>query len=100
MKKTSEEKSERLFKAIKAGELEVSQKNVNAVKKAYAESVYWYEAFRQARLEELPDPDGVSSYPEVFEKWLVRTFASELDPEEEIRKRLALVREAVIKSIK
>jgi len=94
------DKSTRLFKAIKAGKLEVTQKNVNAVQKAYCEAVYLEEGLRQARLDKLPDPEGISSYPEVFELWLIEAFATEEDPKEEVRKRLHWVRDKVIKSVR
>jgi hypothetical protein len=89
----------RLFKSIEAGNLKINQRNADAVKGAWAESVYWSEQFKMARLNDLPDPDGFLSRPEVLEAWLLKAYRKNFKSEDEVRAALHSVREHIIKSV-
>lgn len=90
-------KSAKLFIAIQNGTLNVNQRNANAVKNAYCDSVFWNDVFKSCGLDALPDPDGVYSYPEVFEDWLVKTYRGNFNSEDAARAALHTVRDQVIK---
>jgi hypothetical protein len=91
------DKSGDLFKAIQAGTLKVNQRNANAVKMAYCDSIFWNQTFKDAGLDDLPDPDGLSLYPQVFEDWLVKAYRENFNSEDEVRAALHWVRDQVLK---
>lgn len=89
--------SEKLFKAIKNGTLKVNKRNMEAVRHAYCCAIFWDQCCKSVGLDDLPDPDRISDYPQVFEDWLVTAFRGNFNSEEETRgalhKLAKLVRE-------
>lgn len=88
---------EKLYKAIKAGKLRVNKRNAAAVRDAYCWAVLWDQGLKDLGLDDLPDPDGISEYPQVFENWLVKAFAGNFESEEETRAAFHKLRALVIK---
>jgi hypothetical protein len=91
------DKIEELVKVIKAGTLAINQRNANLVRDAYCWSVIWDQAFRDLGLNDLPDPDGISEYPQILEDWLAKAFRGNFASEELCRASLHKLREVVIK---
>jgi hypothetical protein len=87
---------EKLFKAIKSHTLKVTQHNAEVVKKAYIDCSIFNEGLKRAALENLPDPDGISSYPQVFEDWLVKAYRRNFKSTDEVRAALHSVRDKIL----
>jgi hypothetical protein len=67
--------AEKYYALIKRGELAFGADNVEAVKAAWAESIWWDQIFAAAGLEDLPDePESPDKYTEVLGDWLVRAY--------------------------
>jgi hypothetical protein len=94
--KTDLELCSELSQAIQSDSLKITRRNAAAVKRAYCVTVFWQEAFREAGLSELPDPEGTCQ-PKVFEDWLVKAYAGNFESPDEARSALHSVRDKVIK---
>jgi hypothetical protein len=90
-------KPEELFQAIKAGTLNPTQANAEVVKDAYAESVMWNATFEAVGLADLPDPEGIHSYEQVFEDWLALVYRENFNSSGDVRAALHQVRDQIRK---
>jgi hypothetical protein len=93
------DESTQLMALIKAGTLEVNQRNAERVKDAWIDALQWDELFRKSGLQWLPDPEGLSEAPQVFEEWLVVAYAGNFKSADEARAALHTVRDEVIASV-
>jgi hypothetical protein len=91
-------KAENLVRAIKAGSLAFNNHNLHQVQDAWAQSIIWEDAFQALGFDWLPDPEGISEHPRIFESWMVEAFRPKFS-DEETRKRLALAREQILKEV-
>jgi hypothetical protein len=88
MKKPEMTKSEVLMQQIKAGEMPFNDANNQEVSEEFSRTYYWQQAFKEARLESLPDPEGLTGAPGIFEQWIIHAFISRGVSRKDVKRRL------------
>ena len=87
---------EALVALVRGGCLPATEENAEKVWNAYANALFWGAVFRDAGLEHLPDPEGVSEEPELLEVWLVEAYRDNFDTEDECRAAIHQSRDDIL----